>query len=328
MNETLHDSLSSADSLSESELDAFDAFAPNVNDHLSPEVTCNRIPSNLIPIECNKLTVEWAKKTFKYACFFDDIVFPCTAYENDCDPQLRTWLRHARSLQVELRNLGVMETQQKILNILEEHNVFLPNSEHNIPAKNFDDVIQIITNKTWYNKNKDANRRLIHMITYGIFRNGYNIWAIQACHNWEKYKRIVLCQELNQEQGEAKKRRGKGWVYSNFVHRASNFIAEKIQKHMMLAHGEFIAVRKKHNANYTYVSVRFNHFEGYIAQCKSKEVKSIVEIRKDVVQALRSSLEIAKNGKLPKGEVICVCNELIKELFPTSSAKTNTGMII
>ena len=328
MAEDLSDSFASDESLIGRNFEALDPYAERVNVTNEAEGPCNRVPSNLIPVECNKLTVEWAKKTFKYACFFDDVVFPCTAYEDDSDPQLRTWLRHARSMQMELRDQGVLELQEKILAILQEHHVFLPGNEHNIAAKNFDDVITIITNKAWYNKNKDANRKLIHMITYGIFRNGYNLWAIQACHDWEKYKRIVLCHALSQKAGESKKRRGKGWVYSNFVHRASNFIAEKIQKNMLLAHGEFIAVRKKYNANYAYESIRFNHFEGYIARPQSHEVMSIGVARKNVAQSLRGIFETAKRNNLPQEEIKCVCNELVDEIFYKPNSANNKGKIL
>ena len=106
------------------------------------------------------------------------------------------------------------------------------------------------------------------MISYGIFRQGYNNWAIKASKEWLlKYK--ILINENELDVGSSKtKRQKKGFVYTNLVQRASNSISDRIQKNMISNHGQYIAVRKKpscqNNSTHRYEAKRFNKFEGYI----------------------------------------------------------------
>ena len=49
---------------------------------------------------------------------------------------------------------------------------------------NIDDILVIINDKNWYTTQQDTKQTLIHMISYGIFRQGYNHWAIKVSKEW------------------------------------------------------------------------------------------------------------------------------------------------
>ena len=79
-----------------------------------------------------------------------------------------------------------------------------------------------------HNTLQDTKQTLIHMISYKIFRQGYNNWAIKTSKEWLlKYK--ILINENELDVGSSKtKRQKKGFVYTNLVQRASNSISDRI----------------------------------------------------------------------------------------------------
>ena len=68
------------------------------------------------------------------------------------------------------------------------------------------------------------------MITYGIFRQGYNHWAIKVSKEWLfKYKIRFDEKEWNVAASKTTRQK-KGFVYTNLVKRASNSISDRIRK--------------------------------------------------------------------------------------------------
>ena len=223
------------------------------------------VPSNLLPTDARSLNQEWAEQTFRYA-----YIFGRNFGSSDWGDQskIQAWIDRAIQIQQELREIGVQKAHDKIISVFRDYNVCLPRT--NQMPTNIDDVIIIINDKQWYMEQQDSKQQLIHMITYGIFRSGYNHWAFKACKEWLMKYRLKLddTEMLEDTLDDKASRRKKGFVYTNLVQRASNSIADRIQKNMISNHGQYIAVRKKtkgeRNSEYKYEKKRFNAFDAYI----------------------------------------------------------------
>lgn len=253
------------------------------------------IPSDLIPIDNKSLDEEWARSTFPYARYFSNRF---TSEDIQYDSDIQAWMDTAIKLQNELKEMGVNKAHEKIVNIFDEYNVKMPGTMNEGPS-NFDDVIAIINDKDWYRAKQDVKRNLIHMVSYGIFRRGHNHWAIHAANEWlQKHHVRILQNRVGGTQTSKTSRHKKGFVYMNLVHRASNSIADRIQKSMASSHGEFIAVRKKTRSEkydtYTFESVRFNQYEGYIVYPKNNLLDLMTpkeKMKKKVVDAIKLALQ-------------------------------------
>ena len=132
------------------------------------------------------------------------------------------------------------------------------------------------------------------MVTYGIFRKGYSIWAINAANEWLNKRRLRYIENTSTHDKQC--RRGKGFVYCNLVLRASNSIADRIQKCMLSCYGEYIGVRQK-NKKHDFVKINLNHFEAYIvrphdmiAEIMSPKEKHIRNIRNAIALGMRNGV--------------------------------------
>ena len=242
------------------------ALIPYSLQELEPEPEELRsVPLNLLPTDTRSLNQEWAEQTFRYAYIFGR-QFGSSDWGDQS--KIQAWINTGMKLQQELREIGVRKAHDKIVSVFREYNVCLPGT-HQRPT-NFDDVIIIINDKNWYAEQQEFKQQLIHMITYGIFRSGYNHWAIKASKEWLLKQKLKLNdREMLQELVQDKiTRRKKGFAYTNLVQRASNSIADRIQKNMITNHGHYIAVRKKSKgektASFKFEKKRFNAFDAYI----------------------------------------------------------------
>ena len=243
------------------------------------------VPFDLIPVDSKQLDETWATKTFQYAyCFSGDIT---TKIINNTE-DLQTWIGIASDIQLELRAIGLQQAHAKIVDVFRDYGVYLQTSssckQHPV---NFDDIISIISNVNWYKTRQISKQALIHMVTYRIFRKGYNTWAIEAANKWLHTRNLKLTQG---------KRRGKGFVYCNFALRASNSIADRIQKCMLACHGEYIGVRQK-NSQHEFKKINLNHFEAYIvkphdmiAEIMSTEEKHVRNIRNAIALGMKNGV--------------------------------------
>ena len=256
------------------------------------------IPYNLIPNDSKSLNDEWAERTFRYAYLFGK-QFKCGSWGDSS--HLQAWINMALKLQQDLRELGVRKAHEKAVQVFREYNISLPGSRQ-MPTS-MDDIITIINDEVWYTTDQEHKQQLIHLVTYGIFRRGYNHWAVKACQEWLSKLNLQLDDtDINDMLEEKKVRRKKGFVYTNFVQRASNSIADRVQKNMLSNHGEYISVRYKtkgeSNAKHSYEKKRFNIFEAYIVrptntllQLMSEQDKLKKILREHVTLALRNNIE-------------------------------------
>ena len=120
-----------------------------------------------------------------------------------------------------------------------------------------DDVISIFGDTNWYSEDVTKHRHIIYLITYGIFRTGYNYWAKTESGNW-------LLEKHLEYDYTGQDRKGKGFVYRLIIKKASDRLAKKVQNIMKSNHQEYISVRKmKANSNvvsYTKVILGTNHY--------------------------------------------------------------------
>ena len=230
----------------------------------SPEPKLSPVPPNLIPTDSRSINHEWAEKTYQYSYLFGRN--STLSNRDEDDQKIQAWIDYGLHLQNELRELGVRKAHEKIITMFRDYLVYMPGSTQ-LPT-NIDDVLVIINDKEWYTTQQDTKQKLIHMITYGIFRKGNNNWAFKASKEWLFKYHIRIDEKELYTSSRTSTRQKKGFVYTNLVQRASNSIADRVQKNMISSHGHYIAVRKKtsceNNSKYRYEKKNFNHFEAYI----------------------------------------------------------------
>ena len=292
--------------------------------------TLREVPIDLLPVDTKKIDALWAEKTFRYAHLFSS-KFNSTAYTNDEDLQL--WINTAIDLQNELKDIGVSQAHKKILQILGDYDVRIPSSNNQKP-KNFDDVMMIISDKQWYQTNQESKRSMIHMITYGIFRRGYNNWAIRAGKEWMQSKNVTYAPEVsNTENADKNKRKKKGFVYTNLVMRATNSIAHRVQKNMLSNHGEFLSVRKKNKDDYSYEAKKFNHFDGYVVK-PVDNMLGVMSIEQQHLKAVRESVTLAvRNGVTSENlrelvDSVLQNNQTVVDATNLQTSGTQNGKVI
>ena len=184
------------------------------------------VPPNLIPTDSKSINYDWAKNTFRYAYLFIRNFSSKDWGENET---IQVWIDKALELQTELRELDVAKANEKIISIFREYNICMPGTTQR--PTNIDDIIITINDKVWYSTQQDSKQALIHMISYGIFRQGYNNWAIKASKEWLlKYKILINEKELDVRSSKTRRQK-KGFVYTNLVQRVSSSISDRIQKY-------------------------------------------------------------------------------------------------
>ena len=266
------------------------------------------VPKDLIPVDRRLMDDEWAKQTFRYAHLFDINTFKSKSWENE--EQLVKWIEFAYNMQDELRYLGKLGAEKRVLQYFKDYNITMVNDTMMHP-KNFDDIFSIIADKEWYRKNIDFKRNLIHMVGYGIFRKGYNMWAKNIECEWLHKYNITLkhmgMDGCNIVRGS--KRIGKGFVYSNITMRASNYLNEMISRVMKSNHNEFICVRKKGEPLYTYTKKTFQHFDGYLVTVDPKLDEHLpnTTLKK---RKIKKQIEIAMSNGISAEEIIGLVGEI------------------
>lgn len=131
--------------------------------------TMRRVPNDLLPIATSKYTTTWGQKTYKYAFLFDKDV-TTTAYSNM--EEVGKWVQLALRINEDLKQIGYSSCIDEIVKTSAiEYNMKMPTCITS-PPTSLDDVVTIISDKVWYQVDTERKRRIIHMLCYGIFRQG------------------------------------------------------------------------------------------------------------------------------------------------------------
>jgi len=209
-----------------------------------------------------------------------------------------------------LRALGVEKATDELVRYFRDELVTtLPNTDNLYPTS-IDDIITIIGSRSWYQQKLHIKRKIIHHVSYKIFRKHYNQWAINAFNQWKKENRIDF---IKNENTSTKKRMGKNFIYKNLLLlRASNSICDRVQKCMLQQHGEYIAVRNKNVLEYSYVKIQLDQFEAYIVRPHNDVNKSLNEKQKHI-KTLRKALLMAINNNISALEISVIVRDTLKE---------------
>jgi hypothetical protein len=225
------------------------------------------IPADLLPIKQSKYTVEWGRTTFCHAYKFDK-QFVSVAYRDDAE--VTEWVKVAKNMYENIKRIGYEAGIQEVIKRAStEYGMKLPSNPMQAPV-NLDDVMTVIGDPNWYKDNTDSKRRIIHMLAYGMFRQGQNGWAHEAARVWlNKYKLTISSTtdgrvSVTNTEGYSR-RQIKGFVYSIIVSRVSNTLADRMISVCKRSHGEHIAVRKtKQIPTSGYTQLLLNGCDAYL----------------------------------------------------------------
>lgn len=219
----------------------------------------NNVPIDLLPVNvCDLEKGNWASATYHYWSAFSVGVTTIVPTEED----LGKWKRAAADIIEELKALGVRKAHAQIIHMMKHYFNF----EHG--KKNFTsiyDVADVLSSKELWNKHTALYRDIFYMFQYGIFRVGYNGWALECANEWMSTHNLCYETEGIGRLG----RKGKGCVYKIIVSRASNSICDRFQQLTQRLFNEYIVVRdkkiKKYGDDYELKPYTFNHrFPGYL----------------------------------------------------------------
>ena len=150
------------------------------------------------------------------------------------------------------------------------------------------------------------------MISYGIFRQGYNHWAMKVSKEWLFTHKIRIDEKALDITTSKITRQKKGFVYTNLVQRASNSISDRIQKNMIRNHGQYIAVRKnpssQRNLTHRYEAKRFNNFEGYIVY-PSDTLLNVMNPKEQIKRKIKDSITLALRNEISFQEIEAIVKE-------------------
>ena len=227
------------------------------------------LPISLIPCEftgAKSCNIEWAKKENHYHRYFTILDRHATIVDKPEQKHYFELMACANKIQIELMDLGCDAAAKEILRLAKVYNLICP-SDNQIPSS-IDDVVSIFGDKGWYDDDVENKRKIIYIITYGIFRKGFNQWVDRAANKWLIEHHIEY--DASDHTGKDK-RRPKGFVHRLIMHRSSDNITNKVQNVMKGHHQEFITVKKMTvNANiirYTKYSLgTTNYYLGSIQQ--------------------------------------------------------------
>ena len=273
------------------------------------------VPPDLLPTTLSKYTTEWAQNTYGYANLFDSDIRN-TAFNNNND--INKWISIATKMYSEIRDLGFDRGREHLVSrAISDHNMMM-GANKDIEPRNLDDIISIVTDRDWYASMTEGRRRTIHMLSYGIFRQGNNSWALQCVREWMATKNIKYSSDSrltndgnriihNDSNRIIHKRQMKGFVYSILVGKVSGHISERFMNACKRAHKEFIAARKCKNVkHWVYESISINNSEAYIVKVNNNDIEKYKKGRHEWLADLQHIISGARENGITKNEIACI----------------------
>ena len=221
------------------------------------------VPHDLLPVAPTAYNEEWAKQTYQHKVAFSSSRITSATPTKE---ELHEWIRTAQDIGENLKNRGLARAKERIVHMM---NTFFANVCGNRSYHNISDVKDWFTSRESFYEDYNQSLDMLHMFQYGIFRCGFNAWALEEARNWMDEKN--LCYEVKMRRKGDARRQGKGFVYKLLVSRASNSICARFQELTKRHYNEYIIVReKKKSAMMENVLVEahiFNHsYDGYIVR--------------------------------------------------------------
>ena len=154
------------------------------------------IPRDLLPkLAHHTDDNKWLQNTYQYFSCFDANV-KSTTFKDDDD--LLKWKNCAVSMIDNLKEIGFVEAKNEIVRVAKDR--FHLKQKDDKPIVRWTDVVNLFTDPTWYYSNVEENACMLYFFQYGIFRNGYNNWLLQASYDWMQKHQVVYDDNEKQQQ--------------------------------------------------------------------------------------------------------------------------------
>ena len=262
---------------------------------LNPTSIYRVVPTDLLPLNEKSIDYEWAKATFDKCHLFCDAVNG-TAWHTEDD--LLKWINMAKSLMKEIKWYGVKAGRERILQLaIHKYNLTLPNTgtpscEDKLNPININDVVEIVSDPSWYRENTTEKQAIIHELVYGITRKVHNFWLIEAEKKWMTKYNIQY-----QSANYTRITETRGFVYKLMNCIFSNTTIKMFKRAMLAKLGE-------------YISVRDNAKLFKLAQCNKSESKHEIILR-----------------HFPTGKGYIIKNKNFRESNTSTSNQTSTSHV-
>ena len=162
--------------------------------------------------------LDWEGLTYHYCHLFDSSV---TVVRTDDTDALLDWISKANNLQQDLKHKG---SHCEITEVIHMEQLYgMVGLYDQQPPTTLNDILSIVRDRDWYAKDMEHKRGIIYMLAYGIFRPGYNQWALKASEEWmHSYKlaygrQRVYSSQSRTTEGTMRRQyepRNKGFVYT------------------------------------------------------------------------------------------------------------------
>ena len=221
------------------------------------------IPRDLLPkLAHHTDNNKWMQNTYQYFRCFDANV-KATTFKDDND--LQKWKNCAVSMIDNLKEIGFVEAKNEIVRVAKDLFNLRVNKE--TPICKWTDVVNKFADANWYYSNVEAHACMLYFFQYGIFRNGYNNWLLQASYKWMQKHKVVYYDDDKNQQHRTKTK--KGFVLEILHTKASNSIQDRFLRISRAHLGQYILCRKrfKHDTNNEHVEVKertFMKFNAYV----------------------------------------------------------------
>lgn len=272
------------------------------------------VPLDLFPMNEGGCNDAWARNTFRYAYMFTSQIIKESFDETTND--LKTWCTVAKKIVIELKQLGMSEGNNHLIKTArKEYNLKLPNSD--IEPTSVHDILTCISDKDWYNDEKESKLRIIYILMYGIHRIGLNNWAVLAEKEWMQSKNIKYDIKYDPSRRKQKLR---GCIYSLICSQFSNSITKQFKGVMQRTHGEFLAVRDKttqNNDGYEYKKMTFPGGHGYLVICPERLAIEHEDKKKKIEKEVERVVQKCKRANIFKQEL----HDMVDECFEKNPGK-------
>lgn len=207
----------------------------------TPQVVSRLISRDLLPVNEKEITEQWAKETYNHCHLFTTEVTG-TVWESHQD--LKKWMYVAKNLMKDIKCHGVEAGRERIVHLANhKYNLTLPSDQNglineSLAPVNINDVVEIVSNPSWYNDNKYDKQNIIHDLIYAITRKTNNFWLITAEKKWMQKHNVTYGFKRSKRITESR-----GFVYKLMNSIFSNTTIRMFKRAMLSSLGEYISVR-------------------------------------------------------------------------------------
>ena len=248
---------------------------------------------NTFPIDLKFLPVtscqhEWAKETYTQNYFkFPGYFTPPT--DNGGGEQTEhhlDWIDAGNSLREQLMNSGTAAAVVEIRRLAKKLHLLREDKQE---PRDLKDILGIVGDFDWYNRDIEESREIIYILTYRLFRTGYNNWALDSENKWMTDNSLHYDKVGRPES--------KGFAYSLTVQRSSYNITKNIQSVMKKSLAEFMVVRKRGQSTHTYFSGHVGTHQYYISTIQD-EVSTRMKFQSAVKAAFTNGMTVTTMNEL------------------------------